>query len=60
MQAWEVKYSSTQHTYMPDTAIVLASTAGGAIRKACSKLHLGPHRIKSVHIIDADEIVVKS
>lgn len=57
MRVWSVVYKNPMASN--EIAIVIAVTAGDAIKKCCKKLRLGPHRIQCVERIGCDEIVLK-
>jgi hypothetical protein len=56
MKAWKVDYRVAD-TWRSDTALVLATTANGAITKLRILKHVGGTRIISVHPVECDVIV---
>jgi hypothetical protein len=58
VRVWKVTYTDPQR-WANGLAVVLAVTAGDAIKKCRMKLKLGPHRILDVELIHCDELIVK-
>jgi hypothetical protein len=60
MRVWLISYVSTERLTVNDRAVVLSPTAGGAIRKLCKRIRIGPQRIVTVEEISCDVVVVKA